>query len=216
MNLLALVRASRELRLALAIVGGLAVVGLLGFGGWSWYRAQEARGEAALAEAAQLVQQAEALQAPAEARDKAVKALEAVIAEHPRLSALPQAAYQLGHLRYAAGQYAPARKAYELALAKGAAGSLRTLSALGIGYSWEAEGNYTNAATAYEGLLNGLTPKDFLYEEALMDLARAQEQSGKPAAALETYQRILKQSPQSPRADDVRTRAARLQSRVRP
>lgn len=216
MNLLTLMRASRELRLGLAIVGGLVAAGLLGFGGWSWYRSQEARGEAALAQATHLVQQVGAPQGPADARDKAIKALEAVIAEHPRLSALPQAAYELGHFRYAAGQYTLARQAYELALAKGATGSLRTLSALGIGYAWEAEGNSARATAAYEALLKQLDPKDFLYEEALMDLARAQELSGKPAATLETYQRILKQSPQGPRADDVRARAASLQSRVRP
>src|SRR5439155_1062117 len=83
--------------------------------------------------------------------------------------------------------------AYELALAKGASGSLRTLVGMGVGYAWEAEKKYANAAQAYEAAVKGLGRKDFLYEEALMAAARAQDLAGKPAVALEIYQRLLRE-----------------------
>lgn len=204
-----------SLRLALRIAGALGLVLLLGAAGWFWYQTRQSRGLLALAEASNLAQQAEGPTASAEAREKAVKALEAVISDYPRLSALPQAAYQLGNLRYGAGQYAAARGGYEVALAKGATGTVRTLAALGIGYTWEAEKAYDKALTAYEAAARTLGPKDFLYEEALMDLARAQELAGKAPAALDTYRRILKDVPDSRRANEVQSRLAYLESRTR-
>jgi hypothetical protein len=43
-----------------------------------------------------------------------------------------------------------------------------------------------------------------------MDLARAQELSGKKSEAADTYRRLLKEVPGSRRADDVKTRLAAL------
>ena len=150
--------------------------------------------------------------APA-ARAKAIEALEAVLRDHGRFSGAAQAAYQLGNLRYADGAYAQARGAYDVALAKGGPVSLRVLSAVGIGYTWEAEKNYANAVTAYEAALKAMTAKTFLYEDTLMALARAQELGGKPGAAVETYQRVLKEMPDTRRSDDLKTRLADLKSR---
>ena len=161
-----------------------------------------------------MVQRAEAPEASAEARAKAITALEAVVTQYPRLAAISQAAYQLGNLKYLAGQYNQARVAYELAVAKSSPGSIRTLAALGVGYTWEAEKNYANAAGAYEGALKGLGAKDFLYEEALMADARAQELSGKPDIALDVYQRLLRDLPDSRHADDLRSRIASLRGRA--
>ncbi len=208
------IRDSRWIRLGLQAAAALAVLALVAAGAWAWYRSQESRGLAALADATVLVQEAEAPGAPPQARDKATHALEAVISEYPRLSALPQAAYQLGNIKYAAGQYSAARSAYELALAKGASGSLWALAGIGIGYTWEAEKNYANAAQAYEKVASALGPKDFLYEEAVMGDARAQELSGKPAVALELYQRLLREAPDSRRAEDLRNHVAALRTRT--
>ena len=43
-----------------------------------------------------------------------------------------------------------------------------------------------------------------------MDLARAQELSGKKSEAADTYRRLLKDVPASRRADDVKARLAAL------
>jgi tetratricopeptide (TPR) repeat protein len=212
MNLFGWLEDARARRLAIQVGAGVVVVALIVVGVWAWYRSQESRGEAALASATVLVQQATPQAAP-EARANAVAALEAVLRDHPRFSGAAQAAYQLGNLRYASGAYAQARGAYEVALAKGGPASLRTLSAVGIGYTWEAEKNYANAATAYEVALKAMAPKAFLYEDTLMALARVQELGGKPAAAVETYQRLLKEIPDTRRADDLKTHLANLKSR---
>jgi len=201
-----------------AVLGAVALLvlgGLVG-AGWAWYSSQEAQARQAFAEASDLVQQAQAPEATPELRERAGKALEGVLARHPRASVVPQAAYQLGNLRYAAGQYAPARGAYEVALAGGATGNLRGLCALGVAYTWENEKSYAKAQAAFEAALAGRGPKDFLYEELLVDLARVQELGGNRQAAIETYQRLLKEVPDSRRGDDVRTRIASLHSAPKP
>ena len=59
-----------------------------------------------------------------------------------------------------------------------------------------------------------MAPKAFLYEDTLMALARVQELGGKSGAAIETYQRLLKELPDTRRADDLKTHLANLKSRV--
>jgi TolA-binding protein len=150
---LAEVLSSRGARLGLKIAAVAAVIGVLVTAGWLWVRTEDTRGQAALAASADLVQQADGPEATTEARQKAITALQLVLAQHGRTAAAAVAAYQLGNLQYQSGDYAAARGAYELALAKGASGSVRTLAASGVGYTWEAQKNYANAVTAYEGLL---------------------------------------------------------------
>lgn len=204
---------SRAARLGLKIAGVVVALGVLGLAGWLWLRAEDARGQAALAASAELVQQADGPLATGESRQKAIAALQGILAQHGRSSAAAQAAYQLGNLQYQAGDYAAARGAYEIALATGATGSMRTLAASGVGYTWEAEKNYANAVTAYEALAREAQPKQFFFEEALLDLARAQALAGKPGDALATYERLLKDAPDTRRAPDVRAKIAELHSR---
>jgi tetratricopeptide (TPR) repeat protein len=212
MNLFGWLEDARARRLAIQVGAGVVVVALIVVGAWAWYRSQESRGEAALASATLLAQQATPQAAP-DVRAPAIAALEGVLRDHPRFSGAAQAAYQLGNLRYASGAYAQARGAYEVAMAKGGPASLRALSAVGVGYTWEAEKNYANAAAAYEAALKAMAPKAFLYEETLMALARVQELGGQPGAAAETYQRLLKEIPDTRRADDLKTHLANLKSR---
>ena len=204
-----------------AVLGALALVlvgGIVG-AGWAWFNAQETRAREAFAVAVEAVQQAQPPAAGAsgpapapEARARAIAALESVLAQHPRAGVVPQAAYQLGNLRYADGQYAQARGAFEVAIAGGATGNLKALCALGVAYTWEAEKSLAKAQTAYEAALAGRGPKDFLFEELLIDLARVQEFGGHPQSALATYERLLKDAPESRRADDIRSRIATLKS----
>lgn len=213
MTYLAEVLGSRGARLGLKIAGVVAAIGVLVTAGWLWLRTEDARGQAALAASADLVQQADGPQATSESRQRAIAALQMVLAQHGRTAAAAVAAYQLGNLQYQSGDYAAARGAYELALAKGASGSVRTLAASGVGYTWEAQKNYANAVTAYEALVRQENPKHFFFEEALLDLARAQALAGKPADAVVTYERLLKEAPETRRAPDIRARITELQSK---
>ena len=203
---------SRAARWGLAGLAAAIGLGAIAFGAYTWYGAQESRGRLALAAAADLAQHAASPGAAPDARDKAIRALDGVLADHPRFSGASEAAYRLGNLRYDGAQYGPARGAYEIAIGKGATGTLRSLAALGIAYSWEAEKDHGKAQTAFQAALAGLSPKDFLYEEGLLGLARVQEFGGNAAAARETYARLLKERPDTRRADDIRSRLASLQS----
>lgn len=198
-------------RWALAAGVGLLILLGLGFGAWSWYEAVQSQGAKALSEAGALAQQALGPQIPQSQRDAAIRKLEEAIARYPGNRLIPQAAYHLGNLRYEARAWEAARGAYTLALTKGARGSLASLCRLGIAYSWEAEGKYPEALGAYQDALRRLSTADFLYEEVLMGVARAEELTGKPDQALETYRRILREFPGTRRADDIRSRLASLE-----
>jgi len=204
---------SRGARLSLKVAGIALVLAVLGVAGWLWLRAEDSRGQVALAASSELVQLADGPQATPDARAKAIAALQLVLAQHGRSSAAVQAAYELGNLQFQAGDYAAARGAYELTLAKGASGSLRTLAASGVGYTWEAEKNYASAVTAYEAVARAVPTGQFFFEDALLDLARAQALAGKPADAVATYERLLKDAPDTRRAADIRARIAALQPR---
>jgi tetratricopeptide (TPR) repeat protein len=214
MNLPDWISDSRWTRIGVQVLAVVVVVALLAAGAWAWYRSQESRGLTVLAEATVLAQQAEDPQAPPELRSRAIKAMEAVLAEYPRVSASAQAAYHLGNLKYAEGQYGSARGAYQLALAKGASGAVGALAGMSIGYTWEAEKNYANAVAAYDAVAKRTGPKDFVYEDALTAEGRAQELAGKPAEALELYQRALRDVPQARRADYLRNRITNLGGRA--
>jgi len=215
-ELLAVLRASRWGRWAGLALIILAAVGL-GWGGWMvWSTRAESHGAVALAQARFLLAQAQAPNAVPEAKERAQKALEDVVAEYPRLSSGAQAAYQLGNLRFAAGQYPQARAAFQVARSRARSASLTSLASLGIGFAFEAEKNYEAAEKSFAETVKGAGPKDFLYEEAMSDMARVQELGGKRAAALETYQKILKELPDGRRAEELRARVATLQSPVKP
>ncbi len=197
-------------RTLLVLAGAVLAVLVLGGAAWVWYAADQSRARAAYADVMVRVAAAEGPQATAEARTAAARDLEAILARYPSAAAVPQMAYQLGNVRYGAGQYAAARAAYEVVLARGATGTLRTLAQVGRGYTWEAERDWAKAMDAYRAALATLGPKDFYYEALLVDLARTQELAGRKDEAVETYRRILKELPQASRGEEVRARLMRL------
>jgi len=201
------------------VVFGLGAVLLVGLGwaGWvAWKTRYEAQGGFAFAQARLLALQAQVPNAPADAREKAEKALQAVITDYPRLSSVAQAAYILGSVQFSAGQYSQARASYETARSKARSKSLATLAGLDIAYCWEAEKNYGTAETAFQSVISGAKPQAFLYEESLVGVARSQELGGKRAAAVETYRRLLKDLPDTRRAEEIRSRVASLQTTAKP
>jgi tetratricopeptide (TPR) repeat protein len=194
----------------LVIGVAMACLFLLSLGGWAWWSSYQSRGLAEMDLASLRIREAQRPEAPAESLADAIKALESVIERYPWLSTLPQALYHLGNLRYQAKAYDRAREAYQLALVKGGRGIVATLSRLGIGYAWEAQGSYANALAAFEAALRGLSAQDFLYEELLMNIARAHELLGQRNQARDVYHRLLKDLPQRRRAEEIRARLASL------
>ena len=190
--------------------GATLVVVLLAVGAWFWNASQRQRGSAAYAATLTNHRAAEAPQATAEARTAAMHDLERVLAEYPSNVMAPQAAYVLGNLRFATGQFDRARAAYQITVARAGSGTMATLARAGVGYAWEAERKFPEAAQAFDAALSDLRPTSFYYEELLSDLARVQERAGKKDTAITTYRRFLKDLPKSPRAPEIRTRLASL------
>ena len=112
-------------------------------------KTQQRRVGAAYAEVMTRAYAAQSPQAPSDARVRVARDLEQVIAEHPSGASAAEAAYELGNLRYAAQQYAPARGAYEMAVARASSPTVRTLARASIGYTWEAERNFAKAVETY-------------------------------------------------------------------
>jgi len=194
----------------LVLAGAVLAVLVLGGAAWFWHASEQSRAMAAYAAVMVRVAAAEGPQATAEARAAAARDLEAILARYPSAAAALQTAYQLGNVRYGAGQYTAARAAYEVVLSRGATGTLRTLAQAGRGYTWEAERDWAKAMDAYRAALATLGPKDFYYEALLVDLARTQELAGRKDEAVETYRQILKELPQARRGEEVRARLMRL------
>lgn len=199
------------------IIAGLAfvAVALAAFGGWAWWDAQQRRALGATAEVLARVQPALAPDATADARLTGARELEQLLERFPSARTVPSVAYELGNVRFAAGQPAAARAAYDLALQRGATGLIAAMARAGVARTWEAERDFGRAAEAYAALVAGLDPRSFLYEDALIGQARVLELGGKNAEAIALYQKILKELPTARRSDDVRSRLASLGTATR-
>ena len=200
-----MIRPSR--RTVLLAIASVPLLGALAAGGWLWYSAGQRRAMAAYAEA---LTHGYAPAAAPEARLAAIRGLEAALGQYPSARGAAQAAYQLANLRYDAGDYKAARAAYEIAVAKGPPPTIRALAAVGIGQTWEAERHFPKAVDAYQAALATLGPRDFLYEELLVAVGRAQELGGRRDEAIASYRKVLKDVPETRRGDEIRTRLARL------
>jgi len=119
-------------RAVLIGVAAIVAVGVLGAGGWYWHATTQQRAMATYAEAMTRTQAALGSEATADARAAAIRELEAALTQYPSGRGAAQVAYQLGNLRYQEQQYAPARGAFELAVAQGATRTLRALSLGGV------------------------------------------------------------------------------------
>jgi tetratricopeptide (TPR) repeat protein len=188
------------------VLAGVVLVGVAAAasGGWYWYDVQQRRVAGAYAEVMTRVYAAQAPQASADTKASAQRDLEQILTQYPSAAPVGEAAFELGNLRYAARQWAPARGAYEIALARGGSPTVRALVRTSIGYTWEAERDWGKAIDAFQALARDLGPKDFLYEEVLFALARVQELGGKRPDAIATYQRLLKEAAGSARGEEAR------------
>ena len=197
-------------RTLVAAGAGLLLLVLVVGGAWFWYHTQQERGQTLHADALAQAYAVRAPQTAADARAAATRALESALAQAPGAALAAQSAYELGGLRYDAGQFSTARAAYAIAEAKAGSPTVRALARGGIAATWEAERNFAKAAEAYTAALAGEKPGGFFYEDLLLGLGRAQELAGRKDAAIETYRRLLKDVPKLKRESEVRGRLASL------
>jgi TolA-binding protein len=137
------------------------------------------------------------------------KSLSAFLKGHPRSTLAPQGWFLLGNVQYRRGANDAALVAFGEA-ARRDRGTVGALSRLGGGYAWEAKNDPVRALEAYQGVLQERGPRDFLFGEALLGVARAQEALKQSDAAIASYRRLLKEAPYSPRAEEARARLAIL------
>lgn len=187
---------------------GLLVLGALGGAVWSYLQSRDVAARHAFAEVSQTYREAMAGR-DAAALEKAAGALTAFVAAHPRGVTAAQAWYFLGNVEYQRQQMDAALKAFGEAAGRGVP-TVAALSRLGLGYTWEAKGDPGKALEAYTEALKGRRPQDFLYADLMLATARVQEQLKHPAAAIQTYQEILKQGTDTGRGDEIRARLAIL------
>lgn len=197
-------------RTIVAAIGGVLLIVLTGLGAWLWLERAAERAAGDYARAFAEIAPALAPDATAEARAAAVRTLEAVLERHPSGRGAALAAYHLGNLRYARREWALARRAWDRALASGAQGALATQARLGVAYAWEGEGDLARAAAAFQAVLEGLEPRGFGFEEAILGLGRVLEGAGQVEEARRVYRRLLTELPEAPRASEARARLAIL------
>ena len=196
---------TRRIFLAAAAV---LVLLLVAAGVWTFLdqRAASAR----LAFAAASMTYRDALPSAEDAKlEGAARELTRYLADYPRSADAAQAWYALGNVEYQRRRYDAALTAFGEA-ARRSTGLIGTQSRLGAGYAWEAKGDPARALAAYQEALKGRTPKDFAYADLMLASGRAQELLKQPAAAIQTYQKLLKDVPDTPRGEEVKTRLAIL------
>jgi tetratricopeptide (TPR) repeat protein len=187
--------------LLVALLGTVAV--------WTILQHRDAAARQGFAAASVAYRQAMAATGETAPLAEADQALKQFLKDHGRSAGAAQAWYFLGNVEYRRGAHDAAIAAFAEA-ARRDSGSIGVLSRLGAAYAWEAKNDPARALGAYQEALQGRGPKDFLYGELLLGVARAQEQLTQTPAAIETYRRLLKDVPDSPRAEEVRARLAIL------
>lgn len=190
-------------------VGAVLLVLLGAVAVWTVLQHRDASARQGFAAASTAYRQAMATTTATAQLTEAEQTLKQFLKDHPRSGSAAHAWYFLGNVEYRRGAHDAAIPAFAEA-ARRDPGSIGVLSRLGAGYAWEAKKEPARALEAYQEALKGRGPKEFLYAELLLGVARAQEQLTQTTAAIETYRRLLKDVPDSPRAEEVRARLAIL------
>ncbi len=138
--------------------------------------------------------------------DKALVALDAMIAKHDGTAQAHQARIEAGNAAYRTGDYEKALAYYDAA--KDAKGLSGRLAGTGAGYSLEALERFDEAATRFETVRS--TAEGNAKEQAAIDLGRVYAAKGDTAKAAEVYAAFEAEFPDSPRLADVQAKAAAL------
>jgi tetratricopeptide (TPR) repeat protein len=194
-----------------------ALYGLAGFlvlvlllSGWRTYsRNQEARASVLLGEAQEALASKGGTDPSGPALDRAVSALENLLATYPRTRCAQTGRLVLADLKYRQGDYEKAIEIYRSYLDRGhRTNELTALAWEGIAYCQEAQGKYEEAIASYRKAAE--TQPSYHPGWALLGVGRCLEATGKLQEATEVYRKFLADYPQHPRAREVETLLARI------
>lgn len=144
-----------------------------------------------------------------EATNEAVEILEEVTQNYGRTKACRLARILLGRLYYEKQDYDKAIAAYETFLkSKNRKAELTAMAWEGLGYSYEAKGDFAEALGCYEKLSQ--TELTHVQGWAQMGRARCYEKLGELEKALGAYRELLADQPEHPKAPEARASIARI------
>jgi len=196
----------------------VAVITAAAVGGFFWMRQQDERAAADLLhEATRGGAERSFMGGPPAARKpeelkKAVEICRKVLADFPRSSVAPQAAYLLGNALSDLKDWEGAVKAYQEFLARyGAHRALVPLVYQRLAYAQLAQGKVEEAEKTLTAVtkLSGAPNKD----QALFELGKIDEILKRPEGALAHYQEIVKDHPSSPFSAEAAVRIKTLDAR---
>jgi len=142
-----------------------------------------------------------------ERREAALAELDKVVKEWGSTAAGKQALLVRAGVLLDLGRLDEARRDYEAFLATRPRGQLKAVAHEGLGYVFEAKGEFDRALEEFRKSLGG---GEFYKDRALYNQARILERKGDGAAAKKLYQEILDTTPTTPLRDDINNRLALL------
>jgi tetratricopeptide (TPR) repeat protein len=181
-------------KVALYAVVVIALVAA-GFGGYSYFRWQQGKAQVIQQQAFKFYQETFNKTANPEGDKenfkKALAKFQEALAVYSRGSVGQVSRIYSGHCLYGLKEYDQAIPAYSQCVES----PFRSLALNGLGYCYEAKGDYAKAAGNYQKVSE---QNDNLYqEESMLDLARCYETLKQKDKALEVYQKALAKNPKS-------------------
>ncbi len=181
----------------------VVVVAVIGAAAWGLYNHQKAQQEA---EASLRLTTAEA-KSPQEYR----QVLKDIVKKYPHTGAATLARIMLAEGYRQDQQYKKAQEELKSAL-KTASKANQPFLLLGLGYLYEDEEDYHQAASYYQ---KALSFGEGIEEIVYLDLARVQEASGQIQAALSAYEKLIERKPFGQRLFFVEAKLAELQQKIK-
>jgi len=119
-----------------------------------------------------------------------------IIDKYPRTSAASLASLYCGHIYYKLDEFDKSIKSYQNFLKKNPSdNSLNVFAYDGLGYAFEANGDYKNALIYFRKLIDGNEKP--LSKLGYFNVGRCYEELGEKGKAIETYQRLITAYPNS-------------------
>jgi tetratricopeptide (TPR) repeat protein len=199
----------RDHRRKMTIYGVVAMALVAaGFGGYSYFRWQEGKAQVIQQQAFQLYQETFNRAANPEGQKenyrKALEKFREALSVRGWGNTAQVSQIYIGHCHYALKEYDQAISAYSRCLE----GPFRSMALNGLGYCYEAKGDYAQAAENYQK--NAEESGNPYQGESMLDVARCYEALKQKQKALEAYQKALTKNPKSRLADFIQWKIGEL------
>ena len=186
----------------------VVAVAAAGFGGYSYFRWEQGKAQVIQQQAFKIYQETSGKTANPEADKenfkKALAKFQEALAVYSWGSVGQVSRIFIAHCLYGMKEYDQAIPAYSQCVE----GPFRSFALNGLGYCYEAKGDYAKAAENYQKVAE---QNDNLYqEESMLDLARCYEALKQKDKALEVYQKALAKNPKSRMAGFIQWKIGEL------